>query len=185
VYRRERENAGGTLALLRDVSASMEGRLSRWAGQIVAGVVRTAARRRMRVGYVEFNHEAERFAAGGAFFHKRYRRLLALASRRRAEGRTNYEAPLRTALAELRKASGRERHVVLLTDGVPVLGDPSVRRERALARELGVKVHTIFLGLGECPEVLDEISRETEGAMLSARIHRAGHVVVRERGGRR
>jgi len=77
---------------------------------------------------------------------------------------------------------------VLLTDGVPVLGDPAVRRERALARELGVKVHTIFLGLGECPEVLDEISRETDGAMLSARMQRAGHVVVGERaagGGRR
>jgi len=183
VYRRERRNAGGTLAVLRDVSASMEGRLSRWAGQVVAGLVRTGARRRMRMGYVEFNHEAERFEAGGAFFHRRYRRLLALASRRRAEGRTNYEAPLRSALAELRGTAGRERHVVLLTDGVPVLGDPSVRNERALARELGVKVHTVFLGLGECPEVLDEISRETQGSCFVARPRPDGRVTVRERKG--
>jgi MoxR-like ATPase len=181
VYRRERRNAGGTLAVLRDVSASMEGRLSRWAGQVVAGLVRTGARRRMRMGYVEFNHEAERFEAGGAFFHRRYRRLLALASRRRAEGRTNYEAPLRSALAELRGTAGRERHVVLLTDGVPLLGDPSVRHERALARELGVKVHTVFLGLGECPEVLDEISRETRGSGFAARPRPDGRVTVIER----
>ncbi len=181
VYRRERRNAGGTLAVLRDVSASMEGRLSRWAGQVVAGLVRTGARRRMRMGYVEFNHEAERFEAGGVFFHRRYRRLLALAARRRAEGRTNYEAPLRSALAELRQTAGHERHVVLLTDGVPVLGDPHVRRERALARELGVKVHTVFLGLGECPEVLDEISRETRGRSFAVRPQPNGRVTVLER----
>ena len=132
VYRRARRNSGGALAVLRDVSASMEGRLARWAGEVVAGLVRVGARRRMRLGYVEFNHEAERFAAGGAFFHRRYRRVLALAGRRRAEGRTNYEAPLRAALAEFKSTAGRERHIVLLSDGVPVLGDPAVlQRARA------------------------------------------------------
>ncbi len=44
-YRRERQRTGGSLALLRDVSASMEGRLSRWAGGVVAGIVRAGARR--------------------------------------------------------------------------------------------------------------------------------------------
>jgi uncharacterized protein with von Willebrand factor type A (vWA) domain len=159
----------------------MEGRLSRWAGQLVAGLVRTGARRRMRLGYVEFHHEAQRFTAGGAFFHRRYRRLLALAARRRAEGRTNYEAPLRAALGEFRGAPGRERHIVMLTDGVPVLGDPAVRSERALARELGVRVHTVFLGMGECPAVLDEISRETAGLRFEARLRADGRVSVRER----
>ena len=47
-----------------------------------------------------------------------------------------------------------------------------MRRERALARELGVKVHTVFLGLGECPAVLDEISRETDGLRFAARPRR-------------
>ena len=185
VYRRERRNAGGSLAVLRDVSASMEGRLARWAGEVVAGLVRVGARRRMRLGYVEFNHEAERFSSGGAFLHRRYRRVLALAARRRAEGRTNYEAPLRTALGELAKSAGRERHIVLLSDGVPVLGDPSVRHERALARRLGVRVHTVFVGSGECPAVLDEISRETAGLRFEARPDDAGRLVLRERGARR
>ena len=163
VFRRERREAGGALAVLRDVSASMEGRLSRWAGQVVAGIVRLGARRHMRLGYVEFNHDATRFASGGQFFHRRYAQVLGLAARRRAEGRTNYEAPLRIALDEFRRRPGRERHLVLLTDGVPVLGDPRVTREREIARRLGVCVHTVFLGLGECPPVLDLLSRETGG----------------------
>jgi Mg-chelatase subunit ChlD len=179
--RRERRARGGRVALLRDVSASMEGRLSVWAGDVGAGVVGTARRHRMRVGYVEFNHVAERFESAGAFFHRGYRRLLGLARRRRAEGQTSYEAPLGLALAEFRGGPTRDRHVVLLTDGVPVLGDPAVARERDLARRLGVKVHTVFLGLGECPAVLDEISRETGGLRFVARPAPGGVLRVRER----
>jgi uncharacterized protein with von Willebrand factor type A (vWA) domain len=117
----------------------------------------------MRLGYVEFNHDATRFSARGLFFHRGYPQLLGLAARRRAEGRTNYEAPLRLALEEFRSRPGGQRHILLLTDGVPVLGDPAVRRERILARQLRVRIHTVFLGLGECPPVLDDISTETGG----------------------
>jgi MoxR-like ATPase len=182
VQRRERRRSGGLVAVLRDVSASMEGRLSRWAGEVVAGVVRAGARRRMRVGYVEFHHDAFRYAAGGRFFHRHYRRVLGLAATRRAEGRTNYQAPLGAALAEFRGRAGRERHVVLLTDGVPVVGDPSVVAERALARRLGVRVHTVFLGVGDCPEVLDVISRETGGTSFVGRPGANGRLHVRLRG---
>ena len=89
--------------------------------------------------------------------------------RRRAEGRTSYEAPLRVALSEFSRRPGRNRHLVLLTDGVPVVGDPRVVHERALAQRLGVRVHTVFLGLGECPKVLDEISEATGGVRFVAR----------------
>lgn len=181
VVRRERRNAGGTLAVLRDVSASMEGRLSRWSGEIVAGIVRTGARQRMRIGYLEFNHEVERFEVAGAFFHRRYRELLALAARRRAEGRTSYEAPLRTVLDEFSHRVGRNRHVVLITDGVPVVGDPAVTEERALAKRLGVRVHTVFLGLGVCPAVLDLISDETAGLRFRARPGPRGRLTVAPR----
>ncbi len=182
VQRRERRLAGGLVAVLRDVSASMEGRLSRWAGEVVAGIVRAGARRRMRLGYVEFNHAAERHAAGGRFFHRRYRGLLALAARRRAEGRTNYQAPLEIALRELRSRAGRNRHVVLLTDGVPVAGDPTLAAERAQARRLGVRIHTVFLGLGDYPPVLELISRETGGLRFDARPGADGRLRLRERG---
>jgi Mg-chelatase subunit ChlD len=184
VYARVRRRASGSVAVLRDVSASMEGRLSRWAGDVVAGIVCSAARWRMRIGYVEFNHEAERYDADGRFFHRGYRRLLALADRRRAEGRTNYESPLALALDEFRGRARRNRHIVLLTDGVPVLGDPAVRRERTLARKLGVRVHTVFLGLGEHPAILEEISRETGGLAFLGRPSADGRLCVRERGER-
>jgi MoxR-like ATPase len=181
-WKRERRVRGGRLAVLRDVSASMEGRLALWAGQIVAGIVQSGARHQMRIGYLEFNHRAERHGAGSTFFHRRYRMLLALAARRRAEGRTSFEAPLRLALEELRGGPRRQRHVVLLTDGVPVEGDPEVRHERALARRLGVRVHTVFLGLGECPPVLDRISSETGGLRFAARPGAGGELALRERG---
>ena len=180
-YARERPSRGGTLAVLRDVSASMEGRLSRWAGEVVDGIVRTAARRRMRIGYCEFNHCAERFSADGRFFHRRYRKLRSLARSRRSEGRTNYEAPLRLALDEFRRGVGDNRHVVVLTDGVPVLGDPAVARERREARRLGIRIHTVFLGLGECPRVLDQLSRETDGLQFRGVPTAGGRLRVQER----
>jgi MoxR-like ATPase len=181
VPRRQRRDASGALAVLRDVSASMEGRLSVWTGQIVTGLVRVARRRRMRMGYIEFHHEAERFVSQGRFFHRGYEGLLALAARRRAEGRTSYEAPLRAALDAFRRTPGGARHAVLLTDGVPVAGDPWIVRERARARGLGVAVHTVFVGLGECPAVLDVLSLETRGLRLRAIARVGGRVEVCER----
>lgn len=169
VPRRERHDRGGAVALLRDVSASMEGRLSSWAGHVVSALAELGRRRRLRLGYVEFNHAAERFAHGRSFFHDRYDAIAALGGRRRADGRTSYQAPLSLALGELARAPDRERHVVLLTDGVPVVGDPEVRAERATARRLGVRVHTVFIGTGPRPRVLDRLARETGGLGFRAR----------------
>jgi uncharacterized protein with von Willebrand factor type A (vWA) domain len=161
----------------------MEGRLGRWAGQVLAGVIATGARRRMRLGYVEFNEGADRFTAAGRFLHRSYAGLLQLGAQRRAEGRTGYEAPLRVALEELQRAAERERHVLLLTDGMPVVGDPRVARETEAARRHGVRIHTLFLGLGECPPVLDEISLRTGGVRFRARPVRGGGLRVEARGG--
>jgi uncharacterized protein with von Willebrand factor type A (vWA) domain len=176
--RRERSSRTGSLVLARDVSASMEGSLGRWAAQVVSGLVARAAVRRARIGYIEFNHEAIRYRDGQAFLHRRYGALLARASRRRAEGRTSYQAPLAAALAELARAPEAERHLVLLTDGLPVVGDPEVARERALARRLGVQIHTVFIGLGQCPAVLERIARETRGLAFQARPLSGGRIRV-------
>ncbi len=167
--RRERRALGGALVVLRDVSASMEGTLARCAGEVVAGVIRACERRRMRVGYVEFHHEAEPLLVAGALFHRRYQTLLRLAASVRAEGRTSYEAPLRAALEAFRARPARGRHVLLLTDGIPLVGDPEVRRERRLARELGVRVHTVFVGSGEPPEVLTQLAAESGGGSFVVR----------------
>jgi MoxR-like ATPase len=180
VLRRAR-GGRAAVALLRDVSASMQGGLSRWAGELVTGLVRSAQAHGLRVGYVEFNHDAHCFRARRAFFHRRYPELLARCAERHASGRTNYEAPLRLALRAFQHAPARSRHIVLLTDGVPVVGDPEVRDERALARRLGVRVHTIFVGLGPPPPVLGRLARETDGLAFAGRPGPGGQLTLEAR----
>ncbi len=179
--RREKPTRGGALVVLRDVSASMAGPFARWAGAVVAGLVHAGARRKMKVGYIEFNHEAAPLRVGESLLHRHYREVLAAAGVAQAKGRTNYEAPLRKALEALQEHRGANRHIILLTDGVPVLGDPVVTQERALAAELGVRIHTVFLGKGDCPRVLDAISIETDGMRFLARLDPAGRICVAER----
>ena len=179
--RREKAVRGGALILLRDVSASMREPWTRWAGAVVAGLVRAAARRRMRVGYIEFNHGAEPLGRGRQLLRRRYREILARAAVAQAAGRTNYEAPLDCALEALGDFRGGNRHLVMLSDGVPVLGDPHVLRARRVARRLGVRIHTVFLGRGTCPPVLDRVSLETGGARFTARPDPAGRIRVAQR----
>jgi len=178
VARLARRKRGGAVAVLRDVSASMEGRFGRWAGDVVVALADLARRQRLRVGYVEFNHDAEPFVARGRFFHRRYDALAELGARRRCEGRTSYAAPLAAALDQLARVPDRDRHVVLLTDGVPVVGDPEVLRERAAARRLGVRVHTVFIGTGPVPAVLDALSLETGGLRFRARPRAGGRIDI-------
>ena len=180
-FERKRKSAGGAVAVLRDISASMAGRLTVWSSQVVLGILRVAARRRMRVGYVEFHHRALPHQVGGRLLHRSYSRLAEQAGQAKAVGQTNYEAPLRTALEGLRGGSGRNRHIVLLTDGLPIIGDTSVRRERQLARRLGVALHTVFLGNGDCPPVLDDISLETGGLRFCGRPLPGGGLRLEER----
>ena len=180
-FERKRKSAGGAVAVLRDISASMAGRLTVWSSQVVLGILRVAARRRMRVGYVEFHHRALPHYVGGRLLHRSYSRLAEQAGQAKAVGQTNYEAPLRTALEGLRGGSGRNRHVVLLTDGLPIIGDTTVRRERQLARRLGVALHTVFLGNGDCPPVLDDISLETGGLRFFGRPLAGGGLRLEER----
>ena len=180
-FERKRRSAGGAVAVLRDISASMAGRLTVWSSQVVLGILRVAARRRMRVGYVEFHHRALPHEVGGRLLHRSYSRLAEQAGQAKAVGQTNYEAPLRTALEGLRGGSGRNRHIVLLTDGLPIIGDTTVRRERQLAHRLGVALHTVFLGNGDCPPVLDDISLETAGLRFCGRPTAGGGLRLEER----
>jgi Mg-chelatase subunit ChlD len=178
VARLARRKRGGAVAVLRDVSASMEGRFGRWAGDVVVALADLGRRHRLHLGYVEFNHDAEPFVARGRFFHRRYDALAQLGARRRCEGRTSYAAPLAAALEQLARVPDRDRHVVLLTDGVPVVGDPEVRHERAAARRLGVRVHTVFIGTGPVPDVLDALSLETGGLRFRARPRADGTIDI-------
>jgi Mg-chelatase subunit ChlD len=178
VWRRQRRGSGA-LVVLRDVSASMEGSLGRWAGEVAAALVRSALRGSLRVGYVEFDQDATVYRERGRFFARDREALLAAVARARRGGRTNYQAPLRAALRELRRVPDAERHVVLLTDGLPVAGDPEVRAERALARRMRVRIHGVFIGLGDRPPILERLSRETGGLDFRAQPVPGGRIRVK------
>jgi hypothetical protein len=176
VLGRARRRSGGRVVLLRDVSASMQGPAGRWSSRLVASLVDAVAARALPLGYVEFHHEAERFLAGGRPLHRDYAAVRARASTARAEGQTSYEAPLRAALASLAIAprSAARDQIVLVTDGVPVVGDPWVAREIATARRIRAVVHTVYVGLGVPPAVLRALSARTGGT--------CAHVIVRPGG---
>ena len=68
VRRRSRaKRRGGSVAVLRDISASMFGERSKWASSVVLRLVDGVAReQRLRVGYSEFNDETFRLSLSDA-----------------------------------------------------------------------------------------------------------------------
>ena len=156
---RSRPRRGLPLVLLRDVSASMQGPTGRWCARLCAALVDLAERRQLPIGYVEFHHAADRFLWRGELIHRAHSAVRERARCERAEGRTSYQAALRALLEGVR--SGERGDAVLVTDGVPVCGDPWVERECAWARERGWRVHTVFVGLGGVPVVLRRLAQET------------------------
>ena len=182
VYRRERKVTGGELAILRDVSSSMMGRYAKWCSAVIVGLIEMAQQKRMRVGYIEFNHQSVKYKDRGRFFTRDFEKLSRLACNVKCSGYTNYERSLNDALAEFGSRQGmRNKHVVFLTDGVPTQGDWEVKEARALAKKLGVSIHTIFIGNNECPKILDIISDETTGTQFQASTDYRGVVTISER----
>jgi Mg-chelatase subunit ChlD len=187
---REKATRGGALAIVRDISYSMSGQHTAWASSLLLTLLGAARQTRMRVGYVEFNDESVVFSddRDGAFFGRDYARLEGLVRNLECDGLTNYEAPLADCLGAFGRPglAGKRKHVLFLTDGSPTRGDKLVAAQRALARRLGVMVHTVFIGAAErYPSVLDEIARDTNGQRFQAVFDHQGsvvHLVDRARG---
>jgi hypothetical protein len=180
--RRVRPRLGGKVAIIRDTSLSMRGPYEVFASMVCSKVVELARQFRMHVGYMEFNDDVIRFVLDKSrmFFSREYATLLRQVSWAKSKGCTNYEVPLNVALAEFRRMKGKgmgpaaryNQHIIFLTDGHPNRGDPTVARQVTSARNLGVSIHTIFVGSAdcpfgageECPAVLDTMSLSTGGA---------------------
>ena len=62
-----------------------------------------------------------------------------------------------------RRRKTTDQHILFITDGQPTSGDRHVRKELSKARDMGVSIHTIFIGYRSCPPVLDELSNATNG----------------------
>lgn len=178
---RERNDRGGELAILRDVSSSMAGIYSKWASSLILRLVEMARRKRMRVGYIEFNHLSTKYQVDGKFFIRDYELMAQRALHLHCSGCTNYQNSLEDALMEFRKFGSGNQHILFLTDGVPTQGDWEVKAEREMAQDLGVSIHTIFIGKNKCPRILEIISEETNGAQFQASTDRYGVIRIEER----
>ncbi len=168
VQLREKEVMGGEIAILRDVSTSMMGVYSEWSSSVVKGVIELARTKRMRVGYVEFNHKSFKYKKKSRFFTKDYRWIYELASRTDCSGNTNYEDALKDALLEFKGRGLRNKHILFITDGIPTSGDCDVLAEREVARKRGVCIHSIFIGSKNYPKILERVSQETKGKQFVA-----------------
>ena len=180
-FRRKKKHMGGKVVIIRDVSQSMEGRYARWTSSVVTKLVEMVRRKRMRIGYIEFNHVSRKYTHDGRFFTRDYDKIVDQASNVSCSGVTNYQYPLRDALQELRRGNTRNKHILFLTDGEPTQGDWLVREERRLAKVLGVSIHTLFIGTTECPEILDILSEESEGSQFLATPDDRGGLQIAER----
>ncbi len=178
---RERFDRGGELAILRDISSSMAGVYSKWASSVILRLVELARKKRMRVGYIEFNHLSTKYQVEGKFFVRDYEKMSHRALNLHCSGCTNYQNSLEDALLEFQRIGRGNQHILFLTDGVPTQGDWEVKAERELAKELGVAIHTIFIGKNKCPRILEMISEESNGAQFQASTDRYGVIRIEER----
>jgi MoxR-like ATPase len=178
---RERYDRGGELAILRDISSSMAGVYSKWASSVILRLIELAKKKRMRVGYIEFNHLSTKYQMEGKFFVRDYDKISHRALNLHCSGCTNYQNSLEDALTEFQRFGRGNQHILFLTDGVPTQGDWEVKAERQLAKELGVAIHTIFIGKNKCPRILEMISEETDGAQFQAATDRYGVIRIEER----
>eukprot|EP00435_Cladocopium_sp_Y103_P038642 s144_g10.t1 len=169
---------GGLVALLRDVSMSMAGVNATWGSRVTLGLLEACRERDMSFGYMEFNHHSKKFrGADGSFFSTDYESLCSLAMRLQCNGWTNYSKPLQEVLEEFQAFSltGSDRslrgqaHVLLITDGVPTHGDPTAHQERAWAQQLGIVIHSVYLGWPQgYPKALSALSDSTGGRKFAA-----------------
>lgn len=180
VFRRTRMERGGRLAVIRDISQSMTGKSSLWVSMVVVGLVEMARRRKMAVGYVEFNHQSFKFTDESRFFTTNYEVLMRRSMDCQCSGFTDYQNALNDALGEFAHIRGGRQHIVFLTDGMPTSGDKEVKEELKMAQRLGVSIHSIFIGREQCPPILRKISRDTNGVHFQVMPNKEGMVKVFE-----
>ena len=181
IHQREKENMGGEIAILRDISTSMMGVYSEWSSSVVNAVVELARTKRMRVGYIEFNHKSYKTIVEEKFFTKDYETILHQATKTECSGNTNYEEALKDAISDFKGRGLRNKHILFITDGIPTSGDTEVRKERERAKKLGICIHSIFIGSKNFPMILNAISKETYGSQFVAYRANNGNIKIEKK----
>ena len=87
---RERVARGGSLAIVRDISASMWGMHSKWTSSVILRLIELTRRTHMRLGYIEFNEHSWKYRGsndrGGHFFVRDYEKMEELARNLETDG---------------------------------------------------------------------------------------------------
>ena len=178
VHQREKETMGGELAILRDISTSMMGVYSEWSSSVVHAVLELARNKRMRVGYIEFNHKSFKTVIDEKFFTKEYETILESSRKTECSGNTNYEEALKDGISDFKGRGLRNKHILFITDGIPTSGDTEVRAEIQRAKRLGICIHSIFIGSRNFPIILNRISKETYGSQFVAYRAQNGNIKI-------
>eukprot|EP00041_Stephanoeca_diplocostata_P004169 m.41437 g.41437 ORF g.41437 m.41437 type:complete len:241 (-) comp14926_c0_seq3:116-838(-) len=184
--KRFRMDSGGSLAIIRDTSMSMEGAWSNWASSLALQIVDLARQQKIRLGYMEFNHKLMTCTVDDQFFVRDYDRLATAMRVTKCSGVTDYQLPLSTALMEFGKRNmsggGHDRNILFITDGLPTAGDKELRTELEEAVRLDVCIHTLFIGTTTFPPILQKLSEVTGGTQFRATRQRgSASIVVSER----
>ena len=169
---------------------SMTGVWTAWAQSLALRIVELGRGQSMRIGYMEFNHLLRKVVGeegsngDKAFFLQDYDLLEREIRAAKCAGVTNYQLPLSHTLGEFKTSKSRkhDRHILFLTDGLPTSGCRRLHEETELAQELGVSVHTLFIGTKPYPEILQRLSEATQGAQFRAAYDMSlGTIVVTQR----
>ena len=72
----------------------MAGVYSKWASSVILRLVELAKKKRMRVGYIEFNHLSTKYQVEGKFFVRDYEKMACRALNLHCSGCTNYQNSL-------------------------------------------------------------------------------------------
>ena len=163
--------SGRDIVLALDLSGSMEREDFELDGAVVSRldavkrVATTFVRGRAgdRVGLVIFAEQAY-FAAPPSFDVESVARAVATATIGISGRSTAISDGLGLALKRLQSSASPSRVVILLSDGVNTAGTVAPRDAAALAKQLGVRVHTIALGprdTSDAGENLDAVDAET------------------------
>lgn len=138
-------------------------------------------------------------ASAGASFTKDYAWLSRAAARQWSDGGTDLSLALSTAIRQFgharHPAAGTAsrprvelRHALIVTDGIPTVGDPVLREERAAAIRLGLCVHTVYVNGADVsavhsmqpPKVLVDLAHATGGLACCAVVDESnGNVELR------
>jgi Mg-chelatase subunit ChlD len=151
-----------------DASGSMRGEKLEYAKKAGVALAYAAIRRKDRVGLVVFSAEVEQAVAPTGDFSELLRTMAGV----RASKQTDFVATIDKA-SQLFPKDGATRHLVLITDALPTVGEePGQRTLGAVgeARANGVTISIVGVKLDkEGRKLAEEIVRIGEGRLLLAR----------------